>query len=187
LRNELSRTMNHAKLLAVLLAAWCLQTSWGRAENAPPKEAEELVRMRQQYNQRREAALKPIVATYKQQLELLLKSLTQRGQLDDALSVRKELAGLGDGDSGQVDLRTALLQWKWSWTGAAKETDVFMDFREDGTVSHRGMRGTWSIVGPRDVKLVENGGRTFVLRFNAACESYKSVVGPELHGQRSAR
>jgi hypothetical protein len=63
-----------------------------------------------------------------------------------------------------------------------------MDFREDGTVSHRGMHGTWSIVGPRDVKLVEDKGRTLILRFNAAYDSYQCTSGAtELHGQRSPK
>ena len=159
----------------------------GTSSESDPKEPEELVRLRQQFNQRREAALKPISASYRQQLELLIKSMTQQNQLDAALSVRRELDSLAVDEGGEADLKKALVQWKWSWTGAAKETDVFMDFRDDGTVRHRGMSGKWSIVGPRDVKLIENAGRTFVLRFNAGLDSYKSVVGPELHGQRSPK
>lgn len=151
------------------------------------KEPEELVRLRQQYTQKRDAALKPINTSYQQQLELLIKSFTQRNQLDAALAVRNELQATATVDGSQAELRKALLQSKWSWTGGAKETDVFLDFRDDGTVSHRAMRGTWTIVGSRDVKLVENGGRTFVLRFNNTLENYKSVAGPELHGRRSAK
>lgn len=158
------------------------------AQDAPTKEPEELKRLRQEYTQKREAALKPINASYKQKLELLINSLTQRNQLDSAVAVRKELENLTENISGKTGLRHALLQSKWSWTGGAKETDVFLDFREDGTVSHRGMNGTWTITGPNEIKLIENGGRTLILQFDARLESYRCVSGaPDLSGRRSGK
>ena len=158
------------------------------AQNTPGNEPEELKRLRQQYNQRREATLKPIDASYKQQLELLSKSLTQRNQLDAAIAVRNELESLPAAGGGKSELREALLQWKWSWSGRSNETDVFLDFREDGKVSHRGMHGTWSIVGAREVKLIEDHGRTLIFQFDSKLESYKCTSGAtELKGRRSAR
>jgi hypothetical protein len=181
--------VNAAPRIAISLA-WLVLASGPLAQTSASKEPDELARLRQQYHQRREAALKPVNASYRQQLELLLKSLMQRNQLDAALVVRKEIESLEAIESGEADLRIALLHWKWSWSGDAKETDVFMDFRDDGTVSHRGMKGTWRIVGPREIKLVESddtGGRTFKLRFNTALDSYESVSGPTLQGKRKPK
>jgi hypothetical protein len=81
-------------------------------------------------------------------------------------------------------LKKALLASRWSWTGAAMETDVFMTFRPDGTVSHRGGTLTWKIMGARKLKMFDGGGRTFILRFNEALDHYKTIEGPELHGRR---
>jgi hypothetical protein len=90
-------------------------------------------------------------------------------------------------DAGSQDpdaLKKALLSSKWSWTGSAMETDVFMTFRPEGTVSHRGGTLAWKIIGSRKLKMVDGGGRTFILRFNEALDHYKSIEGPELHGRR---
>jgi hypothetical protein len=156
-------------------------------EEMPENEPEELKRLRQEFNQKREAAQKPIDASYKQQLELLIKSLTQRNQLDAAIAVRGELDSLAAGEGGRGELREALLKWKWSWTGKNRETDVFLDFREDGTVRHRGMHGTWSIIGPRQIKLIEDRGRTLIFQFDSNLESYKCISGAELKGRRSSK
>jgi hypothetical protein len=176
--------MNSTQRRYVALAGIVISLA-ATAQEKPVKEPEELKRLRQQYQQRREAALKPITAGYQQQLELLVKSLTQRNDLDGAIAVRKELESLKSVDPRREDLRSALLDYKWSWTGAARETDVFLTFLPDGTCSHRGGRQTWTITGPREVKLVETGGgRTFILRFDEALENYRCIDGPELHGRR---
>ena len=176
----MKRVNNQFTILAILL----ITAAMLRAQDVPTKEPEELKRLRQEYQQKREAALKPITLSYQQQLEQLSKNFTQRSQLDEALAVRKELENIAATEGRQADLRDALLNWKWSWTTvAAKETDVSITFSPDGTSSHRGGRQTWTILGPREIKFVQ-GSNTFVLRFDQKLETYKSVSGPELHGRR---
>ena len=86
---------------------------------------------------------------------------------------------------GKPTLREALLNWKWSWTGKGNETDVFLTFLPNGTVSHRGMAGKWKIQGENKIQVVENGGRTLILKFDDSRESYQCILGaPDLHGHR---
>jgi hypothetical protein len=68
-------------------------------------------------------------------------------------------------------LRTALLSSKWSWPGP----DVQMSFREDGTVSHRGMHGIWKIASPRVVFLTVEKGESIRLHFDAKLTHYSAL------------
>jgi len=68
-------------------------------------------------------------------------------------------------------LRTALLWSKWSWG----EPGVQMTFKDDDTVSHRGMHGRWRIASPRLVILTISNGDTMYLRFNASLTTYVSL------------
>jgi len=84
-----------------------------------------------------------------------------------------------------VTLQDALLNYNWSWVGRRNETDVFLTFKPDGTVSHRGMTGTWKIMGTDTLRLTEYKGRTLTLQFDAFFENYKCTSGaPDLHGKR---
>ena len=159
--------------------ALCLTSAFAQTTNT--KEPGELVRLRQDYNQKRANALKPIDATYRQQLELLMRNLTSRNQLDAAILVRKELDELSTTDAEKAPLRKALLESKWSWNSP----EVVMTFKEDGTVSHIGMHGTWKITGRNEVKLVESGSRVRTFRFDEALQTYKQVEKSDpIHGSR---
>jgi hypothetical protein len=68
-------------------------------------------------------------------------------------------------------LRTALMSSKWGWYGP----DVQMTFRDDGTVSHRGMHGRWTLASPRLVVLSISDGDTMYLHFNAELTHYTSL------------
>ena len=84
-----------------------------------------------------------------------------------------------------VTLQDALLNYRWSWVGRRNETDVFMTFKPDGTVSHRGMTGTWKIMGSDKLKLVQYKGKTLTLEFDPFFENYKCTSGlPDVHGTR---
>jgi len=60
--------------------------------------------MRKLYGQRRGAALNPVNASYQQQLDRLLSSLTLRRELDAALAVRKEVEAVSSTGNSAVAL-----------------------------------------------------------------------------------
>jgi hypothetical protein len=146
-------------ILLKSLAALALCVTESLAQAPASREPDELVRLRNAYNQKRADVLKPIEAGYRQQLEMLVRSLTSRNQLDAAILVRKELETLTSSGVDEAPLKRALLESKWSWALLKDKDDgsVQLTFLEDGTVSHRAMRGTWKIIGPRELKLVEGG------------------------------
>jgi hypothetical protein len=153
------------------------------AQTAPLKEPEELVRLRQAYNQKRADAVKPIDASYRQQLEMLVRSMTSRNQLDAAILVRKEIAKLTEAESDEAPFKRALLQSKWTWIGSDGAKDVVMTFHSDGTVSHRAMHANWKITGSREVTILDPAG-DLVLRFDEALNNYKRIGVDSLHGSR---
>jgi len=173
----------HKPSSIIRLAVLALCVTGAFAQTPSQKEPDELVRLRQDYNLRRESALKPVEATYRQQLESLVRSLTSRGQLDAALLVRKELDALTDGGTDEEPLRKALLESKWSWFGSDGQRDVVMTFAEDGTVSHRGMHGKWKITSPREVQIDSSQG-LLILHFDGPIKNYNRVGKDPVHGSR---
>lgn len=73
-------------ILAVCLTGFLLQ-----ADDPAAKDANDLGRLQKSYEQKRADTLKSVMAGYATQLETLQKKLTQKGDLDGAVSVRKEL------------------------------------------------------------------------------------------------
>ena len=65
----------------------------------------------------------------------------------------------------------------------AGEKGVAMTFKDDGTVSHIGMHGTWQITGPREVTISISNGDKAVLRFDSTFSSYDEAAGP-IRGKR---
>ena len=61
------------------------------------------------------------------------------------------------------NLRIALLASTWGSYGP----DVQMEFRNNGTASHHGIHGHWTIASPRMVILSLSDGDTMYLYFNA--------------------
>jgi len=148
-----------------------------------PKEPDELERIRQTYLQRRTDALKPVNTWYQAQLDALQKKFTQTGNLDAALAIRHEMDWLRDSEADAPgDLHKAVLGSKWSWADKPNDKGVQMTFREDGTVSHIGMHGTWETTGPRDVTITVSDGAKVVLRFDVFMKSYYQVGG-KIHGR----
>ena len=173
-------------MLAVpILLAFLLFPGVSSAQSSAGKEPPELDRIRREYLQRRADAIKPIAATYQAQLESLLKKLTQNNDLEGALTIRRELDSLREGGALEIpgDLQKAILENKWSWTNKAGEKGVKMTFKDDGTVSHIGMHGTWDITGPRDVTIAISDRSKVVLRFDTNLTSYNQVGGA-IRGRR---
>ncbi len=184
--------MKHTKPHVTIIAVLIIAASCALAQNTPPKEPEELIRLRQQYNQRREAALKPIDASYQQQLELLIKSLTQRNQLDAALSVRKELGGLTAVESGHadkptpdellakgivtnIDFRNYLVATgKWTWE-IGKHRDQTIKFKPDGTALHTELIMKYSIDSIGVVTVRHPNGHSAKVTFSKDFKSYEGA------------
>ena len=153
------------------------------------KEPDELSRLRRAHQQKRVDALKPVMTVYENQLVALQKKLTQKNDLDEALLVRNELEALKKSFVVELswELTRSLLETSWSWTGeprAKRDKGVEMIFYDDGTVSHRGMRGTWHVTGPREILILEsNTPGKYVLRFDSKFTAYEQAGGP-IHGRR---
>jgi len=167
-----------ALIVAVVV---CPLTCFVLLAQAPPsKEPEELDRLRKTYQQKRTDALKPVMTWYENQLESLQKKMTQKGDLNGALSVRQELDAMKENalqESGE-ELKKALLVTPWSWTDKPNDKGVQVTFKNDGSVSHVGMRGTWKITGPREVTITDSNGTTkYVLRFDPKLSGYEQFGG----------
>lgn len=149
------------------------------------KEPDDLDRLRRDYIRRRADALKPVTAGYVAQLEVLQKKLTQNNNLESAMFVQRELESIRESSAqeGQGDLKKALIANTWSWTGKAGEKGVEMTFKDDGTVGHIGMSGTWQITGLLEVTITVSGGEKVLLRFDASLNSY-TQPGGKLRGRR---
>lgn len=65
-------------------------------------------------------------------------------------------------DAAVENLRSALLLFKWTWPG----DNAQMTFRDDGTVSHRGMHATWKLDSPHVITLQTDYGDTVRFHFN---------------------
>ena len=149
------------------------------AQAPPSKEPEELDRLRKTYQQKRADALEPVVTWYENQLETLQKKLTRKGDLDAALVVRQELDAMKENalqESG-AELKKALLATSWSWTDKPDDKGIQMTFKENGDVSHIGMRGKWKITGPREATIVDSTGIKIVLRFDEKLTAYERFGG----------
>ena len=170
-----------SSIIRLAVLAVCVTGAF--AQTPSPKEPEELVRLRQDYNQRRQSVIKPIDAAYRQQLESLVRSLTVRGQLEAALLVRKELEAVVEGGTDEEALKKVLLKSKWSWFGTDGKKDVVMTFLKDGTVSHRGMHGKWKITGSREVQIDSSQG-LLILNFDGPLENYNRTGDDPVHGSR---
>ena len=156
-----------------------------QAQAPNSKEPDDLDRLRRNYIQRRADALRPVTAAYVTQLEALQKKLTQNNDLAGALLVSRELESIrqSSAQEGQGDLKKALIANTWSWTGKAGEKGVEMTFKDDGTVAHIGMHGTWQITALLEVTITVSDGAKVVLRFDASLNSY-SQPGGKIRGRR---
>jgi hypothetical protein len=180
-----TRTMRTHILLPILTLVLFLGVVASRAQAPNSKEPDDLDRLRKDYLQRRAEALRPVTTRYQADLETLLKKLTQRNDLEGALFVKKELEATRESSLQEAagDLKKALLATKWSWTDEVGEKGVAMTFKDDGTVSHIGMRGTWQPTGPREVTITVSDGAKVVLRFDATFSSYNQADG-SVRGRR---
>lgn len=169
------------RIALIVAAVVCPLTCFVLLAQVPlSKEPEELDRLRKTYQQKRADALKPVLTWYENQLESLQRKMTQKGDLNSALSVRQELDAMKEHalqESGE-ELKRVLLASPWSWTDKSNDKGVQVAFKDDGSVSHIGMRGTWKITGPREVTITDSNGTTkYVLRFDPKLTGYEQSGG----------
>jgi hypothetical protein len=104
---------------------------------------------------------------------LALKDLTglQKLHVEKRLADADALSPWQSRDAAAAELKAALLESKWTW----HDPGVVMTFKEDGSVSHRGMHGKWEIAGPRRVILKIDNGDVMTFRFNTTLTHYVSL------------
>jgi hypothetical protein len=103
----------------------------------------------------------------------------QKLHVEKRLAAADALSPWQSRDAAAAELKAALLESKWTWHGP----DVVMTFKEDGSVSHRGMHGKWEIAGPRRVILKIDNGDIMTFRFNTTLTHYVSL-GRDFGGDR---
>ena len=179
--------MRNRVALFALLSICVIPSLMLEAQTPATKETEELARLKNTFEQKRADALKPVNAWYETQLENARKKLTQKGDLEGALQVQNELKTFRESSLREStdEFKKALLSTTWSWSEIPNDRGVEMTFKDEPTVSHIGMRGTWKITGPREVTLIE-GGVTHVFRFDQKITEYQKVggTGKPIFGRR---
>lgn len=149
----------------------------GQAPNA--KDPAELERLRSDYAKKSNDTTLPVTTWYQAQLEELQKKFIQSNNLEGALAVGKKLESvrLLALQASQGEFRKALLSTTWAWENIANGNIVEMTFKNDGTVSHIGMRGAWQISGIREVTISVAEGAKHVLRFDLHFNTYTETTG----------
>jgi hypothetical protein len=80
----------------------------------------------------------------------------------------------------QAELAERLTATTWTWGDAS----VVMTFGRDGGVGHRGMRGTYTVTGPRRLVIhIPDNGDNITFRFDASLTRY-TALGRGFGGQR---
>ncbi|MDB5387139.1 MAG: hypothetical protein JWM11_2785 [Planctomycetaceae bacterium] len=169
-----------AGLCICLLTGFLLQ-----AQDAERNEPVELKSLKNSYQKQRVDALKTVTTWYETQLETLQKKYTQKGNLELALAMQKELKLFRESslEENEGQIKKSLLASSWSWSERRTDKGVQMTFKDDPSVSHIGMRGSWKLTGNREVTITESTGEKRVLRFDQNLTEYQQVGG-KINGRR---
>lgn len=117
------------------------------------------VALKKSYQEARQRALRPVVATYKTELAKLLEDYAKAGKLDEALAVRKKIDSL-TGEVPQTKeaskFKSSIADTQWVWAGGP-----MMTFYADGRAELAEDSGailfkyTWVQKSPRVVQLTQ--------------------------------
>ncbi|EDY16804.1 hypothetical protein CfE428DRAFT_5613 [Chthoniobacter flavus Ellin428] len=143
------------------------------ATAAIPHPLNEATRLQQEFESRRAAALRPVLAWYRARLEALQQT-EESPEAQEAIARALTSARETFWQEDQPELRQALLAQPWLWRSEDDAEGVATSFHPDGSVVHIGMRGTWRITGPCEVTILTEADERFVLRFNASLSAYEA-------------
>lgn len=178
------KTFHLASVLALVVAL-----SGSKAEDAPNEasiSADKLAVLQRERDERTAAALAPIREWFNEQLAKLKEqspSATPHVQEPLAHVSAKERSKYWT--ENQPELKAALVTNGWLWRSEDDSTGVPVTFNENGTATHIGMQGVWSITGPSEVTIHTTEQERFVLRFNSSLTCYEADCRG-VEGQRLA-
>jgi hypothetical protein len=177
--------------LVALASAALLISNSVFAENTP-KETPEHKALKTRYQTDVAAATKPIQTRYISQLESLLKTFTQRGDLSAALGVQQELdAEKGPKPEGDATLyhatKTAFIGGTWTWQSTDPGDSSTIQFAGDGTSSHGGRGNTkWEATSNREITITHPTKGKAVIRLGPDSRSFSGTGynGKPVSGKR---
>jgi hypothetical protein len=155
------------------------------AESAETATPNSLGPLRLKYERERSAALRSVVASYREELKALQQRLAGESRAV-AAELRKLDATMAS--EGQPDLKWAVTSNGWIWRSEVDDAGVVVIFSDDGTVRHHEMHGTWKITGPLEITINQEEDGPIVLRFDEALSKFKgsrqAVTGERFQGGR---
>ncbi|MFD0895960.1 hypothetical protein ACFQ5Q_20225 [Luteolibacter ambystomatis] len=163
-------------------------------------EPADLVKLRAAYEAEMKAATAPIRVRQIEKLQALLKTFTQRGELENAVAVRGELeklqstTGPTEGKTG-VDattaFRAAIAESTWQWERAGRPASR-ITFHANGTFTNPNWKGDfrWRISGERTLTLEGDTTGTTKMTFDPSFSTFEGPdfkTGDPIKGRRVAK
>lgn len=162
-------------LLAIAVPAFTPLRAQTEAKETPEHKA-----LKSRYQADVAAAIKPVQSRYVFQLESLLRSYTQRGDLGAALAVQQDLDALKNArdvedPTAHRSTQTAIIG-TWSWQSTDRSDQNTIQFAKDGTGSHGARSNTkWEATSNREITVTHPTKGEAVLRLSPDSQSFSGT------------